>query len=291
MTDAELFLNPGCRLGEGPLWDEDAQALWWVDILAGELHRYTMETKTHDVFDVGQHVGTVGLRASGGLVLALANGFATFDPESGELTPITDPEANKPNNRFNDGKPAPDGSFFAGTMAYDVAEGAASLYRLAADGSVERVFTDVTISNGLAWNAAEDTMYYIDTVPHRVWAFDYDRQTGAISNERIAIQVPDDLGSPDGMTIDTGDKLWIAHYDGYAVRRWDPQTGDVLDEIAIPTPQVTCPTFGGPDYRTLFITTGAQGMSPEDREADPMAGALFRAELPVGGRAPYRFAG
>jgi sugar lactone lactonase YvrE len=291
MVDAELLIHPGCELPEGPLWDETDNTLWWVDIVAGRLHHYDPETKRNRQFDVGRHVGTVGLRSSGGLILATVDGFATFDPETETLDFITDPEADKPGNRFNDGKPSPDGSFFAGTLAYDLSDGAAALYRLAPDMSVQKIFADVTLANGMAWNAAEDTFYFIDSLRYCIWAFDYDRVSGDVENPRVAFEVPTELGVPDGMAIDVEDKLWIAHYDGAAVRRWDPDEGKVIEEIQLPTPQVTCPTFGGADYQTLYITAAAQNYTPEQRAADPMAGAVFHIEVAVGGRAPYQFRG
>ena len=287
----DILVDGKAILGEGVLWDERQQAVWWVDIMAGQLHRHWLATGENHVFDMGQHIGTVGLCESGVLVVALADGFAYFDPETNAFVSIADPEAHLLNNRFNDGKPTPDGAFLAGTMAYDVAKGAGSLYRLDAQGLVETIANDVTISNGLAWNSAETTLYYIDTIPHHVYAFDYDKASGEISNQRIAFTVPQSAGAPDGMTIDSDDMLWIAHYGGGAVRRWNPLTGKLLESIELPATNITCCTFGGDKLNELFVTSARQGLSTEQLASEPHAGALFRIETNFRGRTAYRFRG
>lgn len=291
IMNIETILSLNCHLAEGPVWDEREQMLWWVNILDGELHRFDPATGEDRLFEIGCHVGAVGLREAGGLLLATANGFAFFDPEREQLEPITDPEANLPTNRFNDGKPGPDGGFWAGTMAYAVTEGAGSLYRLSPDGQAARVVEDVTISNGLAWNEAETIMYYIDTIPRHVYAFDFDKTTGQISGQRLAFTVPESAGYPDGMTIDREGKLWIAHFGGNAVRRWDPDTGEQLAVIELPASRITCCTFGGPNLDTLYITSAREGMTAAEEALEPLAGSLFRVKMPVQGWAAYRYRG
>ena len=285
----KTILSLNCTLAEGPVWDEREQVLWWVNILAGELHRYDPVTGQNRMFQIGCPVGAVALCESEGLILATANGFAFFDAQTEQLEPICDPEVHLPGNRFNDGKPAPDGSFIAGTMAYDVIEGAGSLYRLAPEQSVTPIASHVTISNGLAWNASETIMYYIDTTTFKVYAFDFDRLTGQTSNQRVAFEIPESAGYPDGMTIDTQDKLWIAHFGGSAVRRWDPNTGELLMSIDLPASQITCCTFGGPNLDTLYITSAQEGLSDAQKQAEPLAGSLFAVKTPYQGRVAYRF--
>ena len=285
----ETILSLDCTLAEGPVWDERQQVLWWVNILDGELHRYDPATGKNRTFQIGCPIGAVGLCDTNDLILATADGFALFDPQTQELKPIGDPEVHLPGNRFNDGKPSPDGSFIAGTMAYDVTLGAGSLYRLAADKSVTRVASHVTISNGLAWNASETIMYYIDTVTFKVYMFDFDRMTGEISNQRVAFEIPESAGYPDGMTIDTEDKLWIAHFGGSAVRRWDPKTGKLLITIDLPASQITCCTFGGPNLDTLYITSAQEGFTEAQKLVEPLAGALFAVKTAYQGQSAYRF--
>ena len=284
--EPKILLNLHCHLAEGPLWDQQNQILWWVNIMAGELHRTNPANNSHKTYNIGRSLGTVGLRQSGGLILATADGFATFDPNTETLTFLTDPEANKPENRFNDGKPAPNGSFFAGTMALNQTAQAGSLYRLNPNHTVDHLVPNITISNGLAWTQDQKTMYYIDSPSYTVYAFDYDNQTGQITNQRIAFTVPEEIGAPDGMTIDTEDMLWIAHYGGSAVHRWHPQTGKILETIQLPTPNITCCTFGGPNLDTLYITTAGGDTHP-----NTPAGALFHVKTPYTGLPPFTYKG
>ena len=282
----EVVINYNCQLGEGPLWDDRQNLLWWVNIIAGELHRHDPKTGENKIYQLGQMVGTVGLRESGGLVLALENGFAALDPETEQLTPIIDPESDKPANRFNDGKPGPDGSFFAGTMAKEIIDHAGSFYRLNTDQSVDHLLGDITISNGLAWTADQTTLYYIDTPTHYVQAFDYNNKTGAITNQRIAFHIPKEIGSPDGMCIDSEDMLWIAFYSGSAIHRWNPKTGERLQTVQMPTSNITCCTFGGEQMDMLYITTAGGDLGEED-----LAGALFKVQAPVTGKKAFRYKG
>lgn len=279
------------ELGEGPVWDDERQRLYWIDILGEQLHHYDPEQRESASFCVGQPVGAVALRVGGGLVLAVRDGFATFDPEAQSLTFLAQPEADRLQNRFNDGACDSAGRFWAGTMAFSADAGAGSLYRLSPGGPCDRVLEGLTIPNGLAWTADGATLYHVDSGPATVTAYDYDLQTGTISHGRVVIAVDEALGTPDGMTIDTEGTLWIAHYGGGCVRRWDPEQGTVLQEVDVPASRVTACTFGGADLKTLYITTATEGMSKEERRREPQAGSLFAVRPGAGGSPPYRFAG
>lgn len=287
----EVLVNLRCELAEGPFWDDQTQRLYWVNILAGQLHcTEPASGKTH-TYSIEKRIGAAALRSGGGFVLATEDGFAFFDPDLEELTFIDDPEADRPGNRFNDGKCDPAGRFWAGTMAYSVEEGAGALYRLGPDGRARTMVQGLTISNGLAWSNDHQTMYHIDTIPRKVYAYDYDVTTGEVTNRRVAIDVAPELGYPDGMCIDTQDKLWIAHVGAGCVRRWDPNTSDIMQTISLPTAKPTSCSFGGKNLKTLFITTAWEHMSEAEKERDPLAGALFAVELPYQGQPPVRFAG
>jgi sugar lactone lactonase YvrE len=282
----QTLLQSNATLGEGPLWDERTQRLYWVDILGHALHRSDPLRQTNEIFSIGEAVGTVVLGESGQIYLAVQDGFAHFDLQSGALTPLASPEADRPGNRFNDGKCDPGGRFWAGTMGFESQPRAGALYRLDPDHSVHRMLDDVTVSNGIAWSADHKTMYYVDSAPRSVSAFDYDLASGTISNRRPIAEVTADMGSPDGMALDVDGKLWIAHYGGSCVRRWDPETGQVLAEIPVPTLKVTACAFGGADMKTLFITTASNNQPKTDHHA----GNLFMARPGVRGQATYRFA-
>ena len=290
-TGVELLVDAHAQVGEGPLWDEEQQVLYWVDILSSLLYIYDPATGENRALDVGRHVGTVVTRASGGLMLAVREGFASFDLETQELTLIANPEAHITGNRFNDGKCDPAGRFWAGTMAYENPTNQGSLYRLDTDLSVHKIFGDVAISNGIIWSLDHTTMYYIDTLRKNVRAFDYADDTGDISNERVIINVPEEIGMPDGMAIDSEGMLWVAHYGGSCVSRWNPNTAQLLEKIDLPVTQVTACAFGGPNLDILFITSAAQELDAAELERQPLAGGLFSIKTPYQGVLSFRFGG
>ena len=290
-TAVELLVDAHAQVGEGPLWDEEQQVLYWVDILSSLLYIYDPATGENRVLDVGQHVGTVVIRASGGLMLAVRSGFASFDLNTQELTLIANPEAHITGNRFNDGKCDPAGRFWAGTMAYENPTNQGSLYRLDTDLSVHKIFGDVAISNGIIWSLDHTTMYYIDTLRKNVRAFDYADDTGDISNERVIINVPEEIGMPDGMAIDSEGMLWVAHYGGSCVSRWNSNTAQLLLKIDLPVTQVTACAFGGPNLDILFITSAAQELDAAELARQPLAGGLFAIKTPYQGVPSFRFGG
>lgn len=289
--EASLILDTKSQLGEGPLWDEREGVLYRVDILGEKLHRYHPATGIDEVFDVGKHVGTVVLDESGGVLLAVQDGFARFNLLTETLEMIATPQQYVDSNRFNDGKASPDGSFWAGTMAYDATPHAGKLYRLDPAGNVHLEESDVTISNGITWTEDHKTMYYIDSPARIVTAFDYDKTSGNISNGKIVIKVPDNMGVPDGMAIDSKGQLWIAHWGEGAVVCWCPKTGEKMQEIKVPASQTTACAFGGGDMKTLYITTARVGLSDEQLENEPHAGGLFTVETDVTGVPSYRYKG
>lgn len=287
----ELLLDAKAKLGEGALWDEREGLLYWLDITDGKLHRYHPAISENQTFNIGQYTGAVVLRESGGLILAVKDGFAACNLETGALTMINAVESHLPGNRFNDGKIDPGGRFWAGTMALDMSPGHGSLYRLDTDGSVKKMRQNISISNGIVWTQDHKTMYYIDSIPRTITAFDYDVTTGEISNERLAIHVPDDMGYPDGMAIDSEDMLWVAHYAYGAVVRWNPSTAKVLQEIKLPCRRVTSCAFGGENLDQLYITTSWENASENERQREPLAGGLFLAQPGVIGQISYRYRG
>lgn len=266
---------PASLLGEGPVWDEQSQSIYWVDILNAILHHYHPATGAYRDWELPSMLGAVACCEDGRMIAALQTGFAFLDLESGALEPILDPEAHLPNNRFNDGKCDPLGRFWAGTMDLSEKRGAASLYMLDHDLSCTPKVSGVTISNGLAWTSDARTLYYIDTPSRSVVAFDYDLAFAKISNPRTVLEIPAEEGFPDGMTIDTAGKLWIAHWDGWQVARWDPLSGKKLDSIRLPAARITSCTFGGRELEDLYISSAKVGLSAPQLAEQPLAGSLF----------------
>lgn len=282
---AEVALDAHAEVAEGPVWDVKAGQLVWVDIPRGEIHRFDPTEGTDQVTQVGQPVGALALRARGGLLLAVRDGFAEL--ADGKLTIIAEVESDRPENRMNDGKVDPAGRFWAGTMALDSAPGAGTLYRLDADSTVNTVLTGLTISNGIDWSPDGTTMYFIDSTPGTVTAYAYDQHTGAISDPRTVLEILPDDGMPDGMTVDSEGCLWVAIWGGSAVRRYAPD-GTQLTSVELPATQVTSCAFGGAELRDLYITTASVGLSAAERAGQPHAGALFCVRTEVGGREPNR---
>lgn len=289
--ELEQLTKEPATLGEGPCWHQEEQVLYWVDILGKAVHRYDPETGQDQQWDVGQLVGTVVPRASGGLLVALENGLADFDPQSGKLQ-HWDVLDDHQEIRFNDGKCDPQGRLWVGSMDHvQEARAMGRLYRIDHDGSVHVMEEDITISNGLAWSPDNTQMYYIDSPTRQVCAYDFDAASGDISNRRTVITLTGDQGYPDGMTIDTEGMIWLAHWAGQRVCRWDPQLGELLDTISTPAPHTSCCCFGGPDRTELYITTARKGLTPEQLTAHPRSGHLFRCKTQVVGAPTYAFGG
>lgn len=269
--------------GEGPLWHD--RRLLYVDIEAHKIISFDPYTGREEIWNVGQRVGTVVPRASGGLVWAGHGGFFFLDEFTGASTPITDPEPDMPDNRFNDGKCDPSGRLWAGTICLKKRPEAA-LYCLYPDLRVEKKFSPVTNSNGIVWTADKRTMYYIDTPTKKIRAFDFDDEAGSIGNERVLWDTSADSSSPDGMTIDSEDRLWIAFCHGGKVVCFDPASQKVELQIDFPCVETTACAFGGPDLGDLYVTTGLKpGLTEEN------AGRLFVCSPGAKGVPAFAFAG
>lgn len=252
--------------GEGPVWVNDR--LVYVDIESHKVISFDPVSGDEQIWDVGQRVGTVVARKGGGFVAAGDDGFFFLDDESGEVTAIADPESEKGDNRFNDGKCAPDGHFFAGTISLVKKEGDADLYRLSPDLEVTKAYGPVTNSNGIVWTADGRTCYYIDTPKKEVLAFDY--ADGLLTNPRRVVATNHIESSPDGMTIDDAGNLWIAFCHGAQVTCFDPVSGYEVERVDLPCLETTACTFGGPDLADLYVTTGVHKTEVEEH-----AGRIF----------------
>ena len=283
MNECKLVIDVKAKLGEGPIWDSEKQVLYWVDILGQNLHIYDPVSKINNTVSIGQYVSTVVPRSAGGVALTTQNGFFSLDLDSEELQPIADPERNMPDNRFNDGKCDAAGRFWAGTMAMNGSGPNGSLYCLDLDGSVRKVLGGISISNGIAWSLDNSRMYYVDSATKQVAAFDYDIHSGTVANRRVIIDLSEGNAFPDGITIDAEGMIWVALWDGYRVERWNPDTGELLQTVSVPTAKVSACAFGGRDLDELYITTARENMSADQLEKEPMAGCVFSVKVGVKG--------
>ncbi|KAF0095289.1 MAG: hypothetical protein E1N59_784 [Puniceicoccaceae bacterium 5H] len=286
---AENILRAQACLAEGPIWWRGQ--LLWIDIERGELHRFDPKTGEDVAVPCGEKVGTVVPRAAGdSVIVAKTTELATLDLQTGQQVSLPSPDRSLLGDRFNDGKCDPHGRLFVGTTEETSGQpGNARLFRYDPDFTCTELFDGATISNGLCWDAARQLMFYIDTPTGRIDLFDYDNDTGAIANRRPLLDIPDGWGHPDGMTRDAAGNLWVAFYDGWAVRCLDSHNGKLLEEIRLPVPHVTACAFGGEDLRTLFITTGSRDV--QDHDALPEAGDLFACVPGVDGEPATPFAG
>ena len=291
VEEAKLLIESKSPLGEGPIWDMERQVLWWTDILRGVVHCYNPADDSNRTWEIGQMVGTLVTAKSGGLVLAAQNGFLHFDPETGATEMILDPEPDKPENRFNDGKCDPAGRLWAGTMPITEDSATGAMYCLHPDGQVEKHGGAYSIPNGIVWSADAKTMWHIDSPTRRVDAWDFDNATGTISNRRTAIEIQDEGAFPDGMAMDVEGKIWVALWGGWCVARFDPDTGEELARVELPVSQVSACAFGGLNLDELYITSARKNLDCKELENQPLAGGLFKARVAIRGVEPVAFAG
>lgn len=285
----ELLFDAKAHLAEGPVWDAHAQTLYWVDILDKRIY-----AGSELLVELDECVGCIAPCQNGGLVLTKRSSFWKLDQIQDEpasvRTTLISALAEPSSNRFNDGKCDPRGRFLAGTMAMNETDSTGSLYSLAGK-AVTKLLDDVTISNGMAWSPNHKTFYYIDTPTRAVRAFDYDLDAGTIANARAVVQIPEGFGWPDGMTSDTQGNLWIAMWGGAKITRWDPNTGELLEQIPIPAMNVSSCVFGGRDMNELYITSARKGLDEAILKRYPLTGGVFRLETSVEGMPSFEFAG
>lgn len=280
----DVVAELACDVGEGPVWDAAAQALWWTDIPAGLVHRLEPGAGTAERFDVGVMVGALALREAGGLVLAARGGFYAWDASSASPALLAQVDAGQPARRLNDGTCDAQGRFWAGAMDVGAAPGAGVLCSLERDGTVVRRLSGLTVPNGVDWSADGATMYVVDSATHRVDVLDV-APDGELSNRRPFVTLPDSV-LPDGLTVDAEGGVWVALWGGWAVHHYAPD-GRLLRQLQLPVAQVTSCAFGGPDLTDLFVTTAAGGLGAGELDDQRLAGALFRFPDAGVGRRPY----
>jgi sugar lactone lactonase YvrE len=276
-------------LGEGPAWDDLAQCLWWVDITGAKLHRLSPGTGRLDTWPMPERVSALALRRQGGLLVALASAFGFFDPATGVVERLPNPPGLRAGQRLNDGNCDPAGRFWCGGMQEDSEQADAALHCLHPDGSVTLQQEDLTTINCLNWSA-DGRIYYSDTPAGVIYARDFDADTGRMSERKIFRDGQGIPGGPDGGTFDAEGCLWSARYGGSGLARFRPD-GSLDRFVPLPVKNITCCAFGGPDLRTLYVTSASEGLSEDDLAQQPWAGLLLAFEPGVEGTPARRFAG
>ncbi|GAA1065836.1 MULTISPECIES: SMP-30/gluconolactonase/LRE family protein [Streptomyces violaceusniger group] len=265
----EIAVRASAVLGEGPTWDAAAQRLIWVDILSSRVHTYDPATGRRTTLGTEQHVGAAKPRAGGGLVVNLRDGIGVYGADGGFDWLLREAV---PGRRGNDAAVAPDGSLWAGTMRYDEGAGGGTLSRIGSDGSHTEFLPEVTVSNGIGWSPDGRLMYYIDTPTRRIDVFDVEDPDGpVVSGRRPFAEVEEGAGFPDGLCVDADGAVWVALWDGAAVRRYAPD-GTLDRVVELPFPRPTACAFGGADLTDLYLTSARVGLGAA---APPLAGSLL----------------
>jgi L-arabinonolactonase len=274
------------------VWDDRERVLYWVNIHASEVWRWDPQgSGPPRVMRLPERVCAVGLRDNGGLVLALESGFALLAPKSLLLERLASVEVDLPTTRLNDGRTDPAGRFICGGMdEASFPRPISALYALGSTHTCQKLFAGITCTNSLCWSPDGETLYFTDMPTRRIDAFDYDIETGQLSNRRPFATVGDGRGLADGSVVDAEGYLWNAQWRGSKLVRYRPD-GVVAREIPLPVSNPTCLAFGGPNLDTLFITSAWFSLTAEERANEPLAGSLFGFKPGVCGLPEYRYAG
>jgi sugar lactone lactonase YvrE len=288
----EVLVDVKPILGEGPLWDVQEQRLYWIDSLGCNVFRCTWDGREIRAWDVPAPIGSMALRGQGGAVLSLANGFHFIDFKTGETHLIIDPEADKPKNRINDGKVDKRGRFVAGSMDTMEEGPNGALYRLDPDLSLHKLDDGIIVSNGPCWSPDGKTFYFADSWSGEIWAYDYDLDTGNVSNRRTFAKIDTSGGAAaDGATVDAEGFVWSAQVYAGKLIRFAPD-GSTDRVIEMPVKKVTSVMFGGPNLDVLFVTSMAKPPLPRFPGDGVLRGSLFAIyDLGIRGVPEPRFAG
>ena len=276
MSGFELALDVAARLGECPVWSVDAQALYFVDVKGRCIHRFHPESGEHLAWEVDEDIGCIGMVRGGGFIAGMRSGLYRLNDYGGKLSRLADNPENHATSRFNDGRCDPAGRFLVGTLDEPKAGGMAHLYRYDRRG-LEVLAGGLLTSNGLAFSPSGTVLYHSDTPRFTIFASDYDVETGVASNRRVFVQMEtggEDRGRPDGAAVDAEGCYWTALYEGGRVHRYAPG-GKLLSVHPVPALRPTMVAFGGPELRTLYVTTARDGASEAELARFPHAGGVF----------------
>jgi sugar lactone lactonase YvrE len=287
---AICLADVGALVGEGPVWLRDERKILWVDIAGGSIFLTDYPSGSTRRFPVRSKVGAIVPRRRGGFIAASASGIYTLDPSLETWSFICHPESHLPGNRFNDGKCDPAGRLWVGSIDNEERERCGSLYVIHPDLRCERILDGLFLSNGLDWSPDGSTFYLTDTLDRTIWAFDFDSQLCTLANRRAFASIDREGGYPDGLCVDGRGFVWSARWGGGCVVRYSPD--GVIDSVwPVPAAKVSSCTFGGPDLRTLIVTTACHQLTPNDLRRQPAAGGLFHLDTGYTGQSASYFSG
>lgn len=295
MHQLDIKLDTICAmqgyLGEGPIWLERSGTICWLNIMEGVLmtHRWSDGRQAKHQFD--DAIGMAQPAADGGLVIGVGTKVFRYDPATGRQELLVNLEPDQPGHRCNDAIVDPRGRLWVGTTHREHHHEAGALYKVSADGTALRMLEKLTITNGMAFSLDDHLLYHIDSPLRRVHSYRFHAEEGVIDHEKTAIRIPEMLGGPDGMCRDAEGKLWIAHWGGHGVYRWDPVTGGLMEKLQVPAPHVTSCAFVGPELDHMVITTARKEMGEEALREYPQSGDVFICKMPVRGTRCNTFGG
>jgi D-xylonolactonase len=276
----ELMADYRCETGEGPLWHPMERQVYWSDIPQGRIFRLNPFSRRHEQIYEGRIVGGYTIQSDGSLLLFMDRGSVAVWRD-GKLKYLVNEMEGEADNRFNDVAADPAGRVFCGTMPTDTRS--ATLYRMDTDGSITTVLEGVGLSNGIGFSPDQKQMYYTDSLARKIYIFDYDIDSGDITNQRVFVETPDDGSIPDGMTVDAEGYVWGARWDGSSLYRYNPD-GEQVVQIQFPAKKVSSVIFGGVDLTDMYVTTAGGGNKAEE---GPGAGGLFRLNVGVQGKPEF----
>ena len=285
MTDFRPFSEVRSRLGEGPVWLGDRDELWWIDIHRGTFHRAAWTTAEVTSHKLSERSTIVIPCADGSIISSVQKGLCQVPNEGLLGPPVVDVELDTPDTSINDGKTGPDGRLYFDTLDRRQRPGMCALYRLEADGSTTVIKDGMTLGNGIDWSPDGRTMYFVDSGEQRLWALDFDPESGVTGKPRVFADVPADAGMPDGMTVDAAGDLWLALYGGGRLRRYAPD-GTLRDELAVPVTYPTSCAFAGPELATLVVTTAFAHIEDAGQTPGDLDGAVLTTTVDAVGRPP-----
>lgn len=291
MNDVEHYLSVQNELGETPIWVPEEEALYWVDIGRHMIFRMNVKTNEYETFKPQMPVRGLRRRGSGGWLMITDAGLAFWDRSSNTCEFIVDPYSDQPDLQFNDGAIDRQGRLLVGSfnsVQPDAPDG--SLYRLDMNRTLHKLDQNLVLSNGIAVSPDGETVYVSEMRANKITAYDYNIDSGIVGNRRVFVAIPEDAGKPDGLTVDSQGFVWAAHWGGWRVTRYDP-AGKLEREVRIPAENVTCIGFGGNNLDELFITTAWYELSEPQRNAQPLAGDLFRLQTDIKGIPEQEFPG
>lgn len=280
ITGAAVLYPSGCILGESPIWHNERNSCFWVDIEGCIIYEYSLLNKDCRQYQLSQRVSlVVKSNVADELILGLQGGVVRFNLNTESLSFITtELNADWKNYRCNDGGVDNMGRLWISTTELNHKADAGALYCVDKELAVSEKLNKLSISNGMAWTTDNKRLYHTDSATGVIKSYSYDEQTGDLKFERVVIQIPAESGVPDGIALDAEGRLWIALWGGYGVGRFDVDTGEMLSFIAIPAPQVSSCAFAGDALDQLIITTAKKEMMENDLNEFPLSGHIFIIE-------------